>query len=380
MKGWILLTCILFNFKGLIAQSTKIDSEKLLEYFETQRYADAAQYLQSIYPENTKDIKGLTQIAYCNMMTGKLPEAEKSYLKVIMIQPDNVPVLLSLANINSRRGNISGAQSYLQKIIQLDSLNFSAYKQLAAFEDTPEGKLRYLKKASALNTSDPDIALSLSSICFELKGYQTAYDVLKAAISSDPENFNLQRALLPFSNQLGKYQEVIKVSQKLLNKNADPNVVNELGQAYFYVKDYQKCIDLYKILEKLGVQNENILYYITLSYRELKDYDNALIYAKKTIDQAISKHTTIYYTVLAGIYEEKKQYKNAVAAYKRGLTFGNSNIIYYRLGLLFDLNLKQTKNAISYYHIYLRNKPDEKKEKEQIEYTKERINSIISKK
>jgi len=373
MKTGICLCIILLGFNSITAQSAKIDTEKLLEYYETQRYADAAQYLQSIYPGETEDIKALSQIAYCNMMAGKLPEAEKNYLKINTLQPNSLPTLFSLAGINSRRGNVANAKAYLLQIIQLDSLNFSAYKQLAAYADQPESRLDYLKKANAINAADPDVAYDLSLTYSGLKQYQPAYDVLKTAIAADAENFTLQQALLPVANQLTKYPEVIETGEKLLKNHADVNVMNDMGQAYFYVKDYQKCIMMYRTLEDMGVQNEGTFYYMALSYRELKDYNKAEIYAQKTIDEAISKHTTLYYAALAGIYEAKKQYNEAVTAYKRGLTFGTSNIIYYRLGLLYDLNLKQPKNAAMYYQLYLKNQPDQEKEKEQIAYAQGRI-------
>ena len=376
MKKWLAMPLIGLNFIILSAQTNKIDTEKLLGYYETQRYSDAAKYLQSIYPEDTQDLKALTQIAYCNMMAGKLSEAEKSYLKANIIQPNNLPILFSLASINSRRGNVANAKSYLQQIIQQDSVNFSAYKQLAAYAETPEAKLNYLKKANILNATDPDVAYDLSMVYNGLKQYQSAYDVLKTAIAADTENFTLQQTQLPIANLLGKYVEVVETGEKLLKINADANVINDLGQAYFYLKDYKRCIDLYKMLEELGIENEGILYYMTLSYTELKDYNNAEIYAQKTIDHAISKHTTLYYAALAGIYEAKNQYNDAMAAYKKGLTFGNSNIIYYRLGLLYDLNLKQPKNAVTYYQLYLKNNPNQEKEKIQITYAKDRIAAL----
>ena len=373
MKIGICLCIILSCFNNITAQSAKIDTEKLLEYYETQRYADAAKYLQSIYPGDTQDVKAISQIAYCHMMAGKLPEAERNYIKINTIQPNSLPTLFSLASINSRRGNVTNAKAYLQQIIQLDSLNFNAYKQLATYADTPETKLNYLKKASSLNSTDPDVAYDLSLTYSGLKQYQPAYNVLKTAIASDTENFTLQQALLPVANQLAKYPEVIEIGEKLLKNHTDVNVINDMGQAYFYVKEYQKCISLYKMLEVMGVQNEGTLYFMALSYRELKDYNNAAIYAQKTIDEAVSDHTTLYYAALAGIYEARSQYNDAVTAYKRGLTFGTNNIIYYRLGLLYDLNLKQPKNAVTYYQLYLKNHPDQEKEKDQITYAKGRI-------
>lgn len=376
---WFSMLLVGLSFKTVTAQTVKIDTEKLLGYYETQRYADAALYLQALYPGDTQDVKALAQIAYCQMMAGKLSDAEKNYLKINTIQPENLPVLFSLVNINSRRGNVLNAKTYLQKIIQLDNQNFNAYKQMAGYADTPESKLEYLKKAHELNATDPDIAYDLSVVYSGLKQYQPAYDILKTAIAADPENFTLQKTQLPVSNRLGKYEEVIETGEKLLKINADADIMNEMGQAYFYVKNYQRCVDIYKMLEELGMQNEGTLYYMALSYRELKDYDKAAIYAQKTIDEAISDHTTLYYAALAGIYEAKNQYNDAITAYKRGLTFGASNIIYYRLGLLYDLNLKQPKNAVTYYHLYLKNNPDQEKEKEQIAYAKDRITLFASK-
>ncbi|REC74349.1 hypothetical protein DRF60_17955 [Chryseobacterium elymi] len=366
--------CFFIFISGVNAQM--IDKEKLLEYYESQRYAEAAQYLQSVYPEDTKDVKALTQMAYCNMMSGKFPEAEKNYLKVNTVEPGNLPVLFSLANINSKRGNAANAKAYLLEIIQLDSLNFSAYKQLAGFGDTPESKLQYLKKANALNRTEPDIAYDLAVAYREIKQYQQAYDVLETAIGADKDNFTLQQAQLPIANLLGKYEEVVETGENLLKKNTDVNVINEMGQAYFYLKDYQRCIALFKTLEDLGVQNEGTLYFMALSYRELKEYDQAAIYAEKTIDEGISDHTALYYTALGGIYKSKNRFSDALEAYKRGLMFKNSNTIYYRLGLLYDLNLKQAKNAVTYYNLYLKNKPDPDKEKEQISYAKARIVSL----
>lgn len=381
MKIWLSILLIGISFKTVVAQTVKIDTEKLLEYYETQRYAEAAQYLQSLYPTDTQDAKALTQIAYCQMMAGKLPDAEKNYMKVNTLQPNTIPVLFSLASISSRRGNSANTKTYLQQIIQLDRKNFSAYKQMATYADTPEAKLEYLKKAHSLNATDPDIAYDLATVYSGLKQFQPAYDVLKTAIAADPENFTLQQIQLPITNRLGKYEEVIETGEKLLKVHADANIMNEMGQAYFYVKNYQRCIDLFKMLEDMGMQNEGILYYMALSYRELKDYDKAAIYAQKTIDEAISDHTTLYYAALAGIYEAKKQYNDAVIAYKRGLTFGNSNIIHYRLGLLYDINLKQPKNAVTYYRLYLKNIPDQEKEKEkeQIAYARDRITLLAVK-
>lgn len=375
MKKLLFTLLFVFIYQFSFAQTPVLDKEKLLEFYQTQRYADAAQYLQSIYPADTKDLKALSQIAYCYMMSGKLPEAEKSYLKIDSLQPHTLSVLFSLANINSRRGNEFAAKFYLYDIIKLDSANFNAYKQLANYTDSIKLKIVYLKKANTLNATEPDVAYDLAIAYKNLKLFEPAYQTLKIAIAADTANLFLQQALLPIANELKKYAEVINIGEKLLKNGADGNVVKDVGKAYFYLKNYQKCIFYYNLLEKMDLQNESILYFMSLSYRELKNYNLAAKYAKMTIEEGISKNTSAYYLLLGGIYETNQQFINALNAYKKGLTFSSNSTIYYSLGLLYDLRLKQNKNALTYYNLYLKSKPDAD-EKEQVVYVKARIIEI----
>ena len=374
MKKLITLIFAL-TFSQILNAQVVVDREKLLDFYDTQRYAEAAQYLQSIYPADTKDVKALNQIAYCYMMSGKLPEAEKNYLKINSLQPNTLPVLFNLANINSRRGNKPAALLHLLNILELDSTNFKVYKQLAELTDSVKHKVIYLSKANKLNPTEPDVAFDLAFIYKNLKNYEPAYQILSVAIAADTGNFTLQRAQLPIANELKKYKEVIAVGEKLLQNEADGNVVKDVGKAYFALKNYQKCISLYKMLEDMDLQNETILYYMSISYRELKNYDMAVAYAKKTIEEGISPNTPLYYSLLGGIHEEKNQNTNAITAYKKGLTFGQYKSIHYRLGLLYDLKLNQPKTALTYYNQYMKSKPDAS-EKAQLDYAKSRINEL----
>lgn len=375
MKKLLLLLAVILIFQVTKAQTLILNNEKLLDYYQTQRYGEAAQYLQSIYPENTQDVKALSQIAYCYLMAGKLPDAEKNYLKINTLQPNTLPVLFNLANINSRRGNKPAAQLYLLNIIEIDSTNFKVYKNLADLTDSVKLKLGYLQKANKLNPTDPDIAFDLAFEYKNLKNYEPAYLALSNAIAADTGNFILQRAQLPIANELKKYKEVIDVGEKLLRNGADGNVLKDVGKAYFALKNYKRCIELYKLLEDMDLQNETILYYMSISYRELKNYDMAASYAKKTVEEGISPNIPLYYSLLGGIYEEKNQHTNAIAAYKKGLTFGPYKTIHYRLALVYDFKLNQPKTALTYYNQYLKSKP-EANEKSQIEYSKTRIAEI----
>ncbi|WP_113639631.1 tetratricopeptide repeat protein [Nubsella zeaxanthinifaciens] len=379
MNKYLILMLLCFVYALGFAQQN-IDKEKLLELYQSQRYAEAASYLSSIYPSETSDVKALNQIAYCNMMAGNLVEAEKNYLRINELSPMQLPVLFNLANINSRRGNNKNAIGYLQEIIKIDTTNFNAYKRLADYTDSVALKIRYLQKANKINPTEADVAYDLASAYKKMELYAPAYSLLKVAIAADTGNLVLQQALLPIANSLKKYNEVTAIGEKLLLNDKNAKVMMDVAKAYFYLKSYKKALTFYKAIEAMDMQNEPTLYFTSLCYRELKDYDLAAKYAKLTITEGISRNTAAYYNLLGSIYEENAQLSSAVNAFRKALSFELNKNSYYRIALLYDLKLKQTKNAITYYQFYLKRKDLDKDDQTTIDYVKGRLEELTKKK
>jgi len=376
MKKLLTLLALLgLSLTNYAQNSTTVDKEKLFDFYQTQRYADAAQYLKSIYGEEANDFKTLSQIGYCFLMAGNNVEAEKFYSKAYTMQPQSLPILFSLGSIYNKRGNTEKAKKYYGEIVQIDSNNFNVYKLLANLYPLPTDsmKLVYLLKANRINTLEGDVAADLAEVYSAYQQYTKAYDVLDIAIKGDSDNLVLQRAKLPIANQLKKYNEVIASGEKLLKDGADAGVIKDVAKAYYYTKKYQKAIDLFKFLEIAAMQNEATLYYTSLSYRALKNYPQAAAYTRKTIDEAISPNTSSYYSLLGLVYEENNQLTFANAAYKKGLQFKATPTLYYRLAVFYDTRLKQGKNALKYYNLYLKSRPSLTDDKEEIKFSKDRI-------
>jgi len=377
MKKLLTLLALVGLSLAVYAQNTSaVDKEKLFDFYQTQRYADAAQYLKGIYGEEVNDFKTLSQIGYCFLMAGNNVEAEKFYTKAYTLQPQNLPILFSLGSINTKRGNTEKAKLYYGEIAKIDSNNFNVYKLLANLYNSPKDdslKLIYLLKANLINPLEGDVATDLAEVHAAYQQYEKAYDVLNIAIKGDSDNLVLQRAKLTIANQLKKYSEVIASGEKLLKDGADAGVIKDVAKAYYYTKKYQKAIDLFKQLEMAAMENEATLYYTSLSYRALKNYPQAAIYTRKTIDEAISPNTSSYYSLLGLVYEENNQLALASAAYKKGLQFKATATLYYRLAVFYDTRLKQGKNALKYYNLYLKSKPSLTDDKEEIKFSKDRI-------
>ncbi|MFD2288752.1 tetratricopeptide repeat protein [Pedobacter petrophilus] len=370
-----LLLFSLFSIWCYAQNAPVLDKDKLFDLYQSQRYADAAVYLKNVLGDDTQDLKALTQIGYCFLMAGNNVEAEKYYSKAYQIQPQSLSILFSLGNISTKRGNNDKAKKYYGEIVKIDSNNFNVYKLLTNLYPSAKDSLRfvYLLKANQINPNEGDVADDLAEVHAVNQNYDKAYEVLDIAIRADRENLVLQRAKLPIANQLKKYPEVITSGEILMKDGTDAGVIKDVAKAYYYTKKYEKAIKLFSKLETLLMQNENTLYFTSLSYRALKNYKMAAFYTKKTIDEAISPNTSSYYALLGLVYEENSQFALANSAYKKGLQFKVSPTIYYRLATLYDTKLKEPKAALHYYNQYLRSKPDAENDKSEIKFTKDRI-------
>jgi tetratricopeptide (TPR) repeat protein len=354
---------ILFIFALFILQSVRVhaqstlDNTKLLDLYQTQRYAEAAVYLQSIYKEDTQDLKELSQLAYANLMAGKLPEAEKSYLKLYTQQPTNLSTLFSLANISIRRGIDEKAKGYYQEILKLDSTNFNVYKQLASLnkDDINTEKIKYLRKANTLNPTDADVAFSLCEIYFKMNFFAGADKVLQPAIAADSTNLQLLKMKMPISMANKKYDESIATGFKLLSYgDSSTFVLNNLAKSYFLKLDYRNALKYFLIINDKAFDNEGLYYNIGLSYRGIKDYKNAAPFFEKAIKEGISTKIASYYGLLGDSFEEINKNEEANAAYKRGLLFENNGSLLYNIALVYETKLNDKKNAINYYEQYLK--------------------------
>jgi len=383
MKHLLVIAFALFSSFSVLAQTNKtVNQEKLIEFYQGQRYTEAAAYLQTIYGNETDEPKELAQIAYANLMAANLPIAEKAYLKLYAQQPKSLPVLFNLAGISMRRGDDAKALSFYQEVLKIDSTNFNAYKQLAAFYLNPVSpeKIACLKKANAINPMHPDVAFDLATAFNMLKENDSAYHVLDVALAADSSNLSLLKAKMPVCIALLKLDETVKTGTKLmLYGDSSSYVLNNMGKVYYLKKEYQKAIEMYVAIEHLQQPTESTFYYTSLCYRELQNYKKAEEYMKLSIKEGISPHMAVYYQALGEIQEKTGMIKNANTAYLKSLEFQHKGGVYYNLGLLNDFKLGNKKAALNYYNLYLASKPDPELRKEVIDYVKMRVADIKKK-
>jgi len=379
MKNMILYFIILICFSSSV--KAQVDNNKLLELIESQRFNELASYLESVYPNGTDDPKILIRLGYAYYMSGNLPKAETNYLQLLKKDSTNFSTLNSLANVANKRGNYKQVINYYKRILAIDSTNFYTTKQTAfafAQVDDVDQEFKYLKKANTLNPLDADVAYDYGLRLITRLAVLKADSVFRTALTADSTNIILLKGILTINYATNNYKEVIRIGEKLIGLGDESSdTKNKMGISFYYVKEYQKCID---ILKQLKVGTETSFYFSALSYRKLKQIDKSNDFMNEAITLSVSENIPIYYQELGVNRESLKQYKTSLFNYKKALEYEGNNTINYSIARIYDAELKQPKTALSYYKTYLRkaNKKD-KDDLPYIEYSEARVKEIEGK-
>lgn len=358
------------------AQQSTINDALLIDMYQNQRFAEAADYLKKSCPEPVTDLKILSRFAYANRMAGKLPEAESYYLRIYNQDSSSVPVLLSLAGIQIKRENDTKALFYYEKAIHIDTANFMVYKQLGRlYLEKPDtsAALKTLQKANNLQPQEADVAADLSLLLINMEKNKEAELVLNRALAADSTNLLLLRCLAKMYYTNDQFKETVKTCEKIKELgDSSGQVLNMLATSYFKIKIYDCAIENFALLQ---TQTERTLYLTAMSYKALEKYKMAADYFDKTLKEAISPYTNIYYDEKGAASEKLKEFKSAAEAYEKELFFKDKDIIYYMLASLYDRDLNDKKSAVKYYKKYLQAKPSAKQQV-YIAYTQSRINEL----
>lgn len=371
-----ILYLITLSLLTLPAFSQQVNDALLLDYYQNQRFAEAAIYLKSVYTEPVNDMKALSRLAYTSQMAGKLSDAEGYYQRILNNDSTNTAILYNLAALNQRRGNNSKAEVYYKKILLKDTTNFHVYKQLATISHNKAdiiSKLVYLQKANKIDSVDFDVASDLSDLYVTLKHLPQAEKVLNIAIAADPENIVLLQSLLKLTYAQKKWLQAIKAGEQLLQLG-DLSQSAKLGIAYYHSKSYICALETLMAIDE-SAQTEITSYFTAASYKQLKDQKNAIKYFKKAVKLSISPSTDTYYNEMADSYQILEKYDTAEAMFKKGLLYDQKPMTYYAMATLYDTKLKQPKNALTYFKKYIAAKPTEE-EKKYVDYSKNRVKAL----
>jgi tetratricopeptide (TPR) repeat protein len=260
--------------------------------------------------------------------SGDLKTADKIYKKLLNQFPDNFEILFNYAVLNFDLKNYIKSEELFKKAILLNSNNhqiFNGYgvllKELNRNEEAAEKFIKSIEiKNNYLNGY-----LNLFQIYKKYNNQEVMLKIIDKIISIKPNFPIMYHEKASILQDLERFDEAINSIETVFEFEKE-SIENYLRLYVIYEKkkDFNKCEEIFKnviiILEKkikIDSKNSELYYDFGIAYQIFNRLEIAKKYLKLAIKLNPSK--AFYYTRLAMIYSEMKEFINAKESFEQAI-------------------------------------------------------------
>lgn len=415
---------ILFVFISVIIAQTKLEVANQL--ILKNKFAEAVNLLNE-YVETNQEAEAYLALGICYKNLMKNNEALISFQKADELDPDNIDILINLAQLYSIIGFVDKSTSAYEQIISLDSLNNFAMINLAKlYLDTnriSEAKKLYttLLFGDTLNSyyhrqlaytfqkeNNIDTALHHYRTSFELNNadvftisnlvkiyYQKELpDIAIVLIDKGLEIFHNNTQLLKLKSDIyfsiKNYSGTVNAIVRLIaNGDESAQLYQRLGICYYQiaVENFVGEAQVQKLESAIESLNRSTTMdstqsltelYLGMTNKELERNEDALIHFNKSLDLIYPKYTSAIYTNMAIVNNRSGKHSDAIKYFRSAIKHDNTNPNYlYYLASTYDQYYSDKSVPLLYYQLFVQQ--SESLEPSILNYAQKRIDELKEK-
>ena len=308
-----------------------------------------------------------------HLQEGRFDRAIEQYRKALEKYPKDSDLYVAIGAAQFMKKNFKEAVSNLEKaesmnpealdgdVNQYEGLLNTRYLKWQIYyngaveysKENPEKAIELAKKS--LDVKDPKkVSQSynlLANIMLNMGKVEEAEGFLAKAIEADKDNVEAYMTLGHYYLSKREAEKALKNFNEVLKIDSTEIQVYELiGQAHLLKGDYDEAI---KSLEKalsISKNDPKILYNLMLANYRAKKYDAAInrgkeILGLENVDPSVLPGT---YNLVGQIYNDKKDYKNAVAIIKEAIEKGVNNCDSYSVAAFASYKLGNVNESTSW--------------------------------
>jgi len=201
-------------------------------------YSEAIQEYQQSLNLDTNAAVYYT-LAKCYFMTDKIPQALSNSQKSILLNKTRIEYYELLADIfNSAKQNDSAAAVY-EKIIKMDSTNYSAYYKLARIYELskPLKAIDLYNKLTDFLGPDWSILMRVGELYEKLGDDDAAAGSINKLLTIDPSNTSLQKLLIEIYERGKKYEKALEVVNDIIESSPEDLDALEIKAQLYIVQN-----------------------------------------------------------------------------------------------------------------------------------------------
>lgn len=343
-------------------ESNSLMQKKALCLKNLNKYADAITVGEEIVKKYPEDKQSVAELAICYQALSKWDKSLECYNQLINKDSTNIYFRIQRADMYMRQDKYAEALSEYSTLTEKYGMDNMLRKIAQCYDNLnmPDSARVYYNKSWSKDFFDTFSVAGLINL--DIKKGKTGYD--EAIRISDhyverdstSQQINLLNALSYYAADL--YEAAAARFEKCYNRGDSSLVVQRsLGFCYYSLGQNDKAYTFLLKASKIDSVNINILYALGVVANERSDYDTGKRCFGLLIDRAVPTDFTLYqyYRNFAISYEGKEEFSEAVEFFKKAVEYANDNQkmnLYYTILSLYEIDLKQPREALTYYELY----------------------------
>ncbi len=332
-------------------------------YEQTENWEKAIEMYQLIIDAEV-DENRITELKYtlANLYTniGDNEKAFEAYEKIHQSDPENLEILILLADLAYKNKYWQDCLKYYKKIISIVGDDFEILEKIAQLQATlenwPEAIEAYKKIISLEDPESTNYLYHQNELCNAMlknKQYAEAIDLLKDLLAQNPKETSFAFTLAQAYTLIGEFQIGVNLYNKLLEDlppeqgeiiiNYISNLICAWAQDLFKKGQYNQAFDKFFEALKYNEENDEVYYQLGKCNYYIKSFQDSIAHFKRAI--AIKPQESKYYFGLGCAYDEMGSVKNAKIAFYDAINIDPMNIqarIAYAISLTKELEYAQS--------------------------------------
>jgi tetratricopeptide (TPR) repeat protein len=309
-------------------------------------------------------------LGQCYRTLGLLAEARNIYQRALLLDSVNVAVLNAYAALLYEQEEYAEAVQSYEKLAQMYPENSFLHAQIARCyvklperADTPASAT--LHYSWALRGDSANVPLTIEYAQF-LMGKNTrnslngALVYLNNVLQYAPNNPAIYKEKGKVYIRLNDYRQSVEAFQRCLAlKDSSDFILRELGISYFRLKQFDSAETFLakanppESLEP-GIIDTRGASFLGIVKRELKKYDEAMLYFDKTAEGLKRGSVAAMYVQMGLTQKLAEKPEKALALYRQAQALDTANAdTFYEIATLYDGSLKDKKSAALFFKRFL---------------------------
>lgn len=313
MKKWTLfLLCLMPCF------AHGYDKSQVVQWLQQQAYTQLVAFAATV-PEGEQDVFLWNSAGYAAWQLSRKQTAFDYFQQALEKDSNNYTALLYSALYQKELRRYEAALPLIDRLIATDPSKLNSYTLGAeCFEalGKKEAALLLLRQGNGVDPLNAKIAAGYADLLLEEKEFSKAEAVLTKALSQDTANALLLTTMLKSVFLQQQYEQTLFYSDRLLAAgHISYAPLNYTVIAALRLEDYQRCLEVCRLLMETGYETEQILYYAARAYAGLGQYGKSNEMLQRCLKKAVSENAETYYAALGNNLEAMQQPAKAVAYY-----------------------------------------------------------------